>query len=266
MPADHIRKALQIAALALALVAGTHASETPGLADASSTRPVVVLLHGLSRSSSSMRGIAHALDKAGYRVCNIDYPSRKHSIAELAAQFVAPAIVRCSPDASTPVNIVTHSLGGIIVRQLAATGAVQNFGRVVMLGPPNHGSEVVDVVGSWRLFQLINGPAGGELGTSQDSVPQQLGPARFQTGVVAGRLSINWINSLIIPGTDDGKVSLKSAKLDGMQDYVVVSATHPFLMKDRAAIAQVLRFLESGCFSHDDDADNTLIEEGTSCA
>ncbi len=84
------------------------------------------------------------------------------------------------------LNFVTHSLGGIIVRQLAASGLVRNFGRVVMLGPPNHGTELVDTMGEWSLFRLINGPAGGELGTSPGALPQQLGPVRFQAGVVAG--------------------------------------------------------------------------------
>lgn len=213
-------------------------------------QPVVVILHGLGRSASSMDRMARALRGKGYRVCNIPYPSRKHSIGRLAAEFVAPAIVRCDPDPSRPVHFVTHSLGGIIVRELARTGLVRNFGRVVMLGPPNHGSEVVDAIGDWQLFAMVNGPAGAELGTSPYSTPRQLGPAAFQPGIIAGNRSINWINSMLIPGVDDGKVSLESAKLEGMRDFVIVKSSHPLLMNNRTAIAQTLRFLASGCFSH----------------
>lgn len=211
----------------------------------------MVLLHGLARSAASMDRMDLALREAGYRVCNVDYPSREHSIADLAARFVAPSIARCQPDAERPVSFVTHSLGGIIVRELARTGAVRRFGRVVMLGPPNHGSEVVDAVGDWRLFGTIHGPAGGELTTSADALPQRLGPTELEVGVIAGSDSINWINSLIIPGTDDGKVSVQSAKLEGMRDFVVVGVSHPFLMKDDEAIAQTIRFLAHGCFVHD---------------
>jgi triacylglycerol lipase len=236
------------------LTASLGGSAAPRFSDEASGGPTVVLLHGLARSASSMHDMALALEGAGYRVCNVDYPSREHSIAELSSQFVAPSIARCAPNAAEPVNFVTHSLGGIIVRELAKAGSVQTFGRVVMLGPPNHGSEVVDTIGDWRIFGAINGPAGGELGTSEDSVPQQLGPATFEVGIVAGNRSINWINSLaMIPGADDGKVSIESSKLEGMQDFVIVRTSHPFLMKDPDVIEQTLRFLTSGCFAHDED-------------
>jgi triacylglycerol lipase len=218
--------------------------------DETAGKGTVVLLHGLARSASSMHDMEQALMRAGYRVCNVAYPSRSHSIADLTSQFVAPAIARCAPDATRPVNFVAHSLGGIIVRELAKAGVPWNFGRVVMLGPPNQGSEVVDSLGSWQLFRFINGPAGKELGTSRNSTPRQLGPATFQVGIVAGTHSINWINSLIIPGVDDGKVSIERAKLDGMQDFIRIGASHPFLMKDREAIKQTIRFLDSGCFAH----------------
>jgi hypothetical protein len=214
----------------------------------------VVLLHGLARTDASMQSMEEALHKEGYRVCNISYPSREHPIAELASQFVAPAIAKCVTDAKTPLNFVTHSLGGIIVRELAHVDKVRSFGRVVMLGPPNHGSEVVDALGGWSLFNAINGPAGHELGTKPDSVPQKLGPVSFETGVIAGRHTINWINSLIIPGVDDGKVSIESAKVEGMRDFIVIAASHPFLMTDSEAIKQTIHFLANGCFVHDEHA------------
>jgi hypothetical protein len=95
----------------------------------------------------------------------------------------------------------------------------------------------------------------GELGTLADSTPRRVGPATVETGVIAGSSTINWINSLIIPGVDDGKVSLESAKLDGMQDFLVVKTSHPFLMKDDGVIKQVIRFLAFGCFVHDERAE-----------
>lgn len=220
-------------------------------ADAAADAPTVVLLHGLARSAASMQHMQLALEQAGYRVCNLDYPSREHPVAELASRYVAPAVVECRRGSDRPVDFVTHSMGGIIVRQLAASGMVPGIGRVVMLGPPNQGSEVVDRLGGWYPFRLLNGPAGGELGTSPDSVPNRLGPAHFEAGVIAGNHSINWILSLMIPGDNDGKVAVSRARLDGMRDFVVVGASHPFLMNDRTAIRQTLRFLRRGCFSHE---------------
>lgn len=212
--------------------------------------PQVVLLHGLARSASSMQPMAEALTAQGYAVCNIDYPSRKHPVEVLAAQFVAPAIRRCFPDASQPLNFVTHSMGGIVVRQLAAAGAVKNFGRVVMLSPPNHGSEVVDRLGSFGLFRFVNGPAGAQLGTGAQALPQQLGPAPFELGVLTGTRSINLILSLMITGENDGKVSVASARLEGMRDFLTLPVSHPFIMRNDGAIAQTLYFLRSGQFRH----------------
>lgn len=206
-----------------------------------------------------MHDMELALGEAGYRVCNIAYPTREHSVSALASRFVAHSIAQCVPDASEPVNVVTHSLGGIVVRELARSGLVGTFGRVVMLGSPNRGSEVVDVLGDGYLFNAINGPAGAELGTSPDSTPNRLGPATFQVGVIAGDRSINWINSLMIPGPDDGKVSVKNAKLDGMKDFIVVHAAHPFLMTNDEVIRQTLRFLDSGCFEHEDAKDTGAV-------
>ena len=234
----------------LLAISAAHAGEPATAAsDTAAARPLVVLLHGLARSASSMQTMAQALEAHGYRVCNLDYPSREHAIAVLAAQFVAPQIARCVADPAEPVNFVTHSLGGIIVRELATAGLVQHFGRVVMLGPPNQGSEVVDQLADWRAFDVINGPAGRELGTADGAVPRTLGPAAFELGVVAGNRSINWINSLMIPGADDGTVSVESARLQGMQDFIVVNTSHPFLMMDAGVIEQTIVFLRTGCFS-----------------
>ena len=143
---------------------------------------------------------------------------------------------------------MTHSLGGILVRSYLARHEISNLGRVMMLGPPNQGSEVVDKLGSWWLFQKLNGPAGNELGTGPDSTPNKLGAANFCLGIIAGDRSINWINSLLIPGPDDGKVSVERTKLAGMTDHIVIHATHPFLMRNRSVINQTIYFLENGAF------------------
>jgi pimeloyl-ACP methyl ester carboxylesterase len=192
-----------------------------------------------------------ALEMDGYRVCNVEYPSRDHSIEILAAEFVAPAIAKCFPNGGDkPIHFVTHSLGGIIVRQLAATHAVPNLGRVVMLSPPNHGSEVVDKLGGFKLFGWINGPAGNELGTNPASAPLRLGPATFELGVITGARTVNPFLSMMIPGKDDGKVAINNAKLAGMADFLVLRCSHPMIMKSPHAIDQTLYFMHHGAFLH----------------
>jgi hypothetical protein len=139
-------------------------------------------------------------------------------------------------------------MGGIIVRQIQTSAPIPNLGRVVMLSPPNHGSEVVDKIGSTWFFKKLNGPAGQQLGTHPDGFINQLGPVKFELGILTGDRSINWINSIMIPGEDDGKVSTASAKIERMQAYKVLHVTHPMIMKDTEAIEETLHFIQTGRF------------------
>jgi pimeloyl-ACP methyl ester carboxylesterase len=230
-----------LCALMAILPLTTSATPSPG-------REQVVLLHGLCRSSRSMEPMARELTAAGYKVWNIDYPSRTAPIAQLAESVVGQAVANCESSGATQINFVTHSLGGILVRYYLAHHSVPELSRVVMLGPPNHGSEVVDKLGQWWLFKEINGPAGNELGTDKNSAPNRIGPANFPVGVIAGTRSINWINSLLIPGRDDGKVSVESTRLAGMADWMAIPATHPFIMRNKTAMAQTIAFLRTGKF------------------
>jgi triacylglycerol lipase len=209
----------------------------------------VILLHGLCRTSRSMSKMESALTEAGYKVRNVDYPSRIASVEKLANDAIGKTVGDCQRDGATKINFVTHSLGGILVRSYLARHTIPSLGRVVMLAPPNQGSEIVDKLGWLFLFKWINGPAGNELGTDTNSTPNKLGPANFPVGIIAGDRSINWINSLfLIPGRDDGKVSIKRTKLAGMSDHIVIHATHPLIMKNREAIRQTIQFLRVGKF------------------
>jgi pimeloyl-ACP methyl ester carboxylesterase len=211
-------------------------------------REVVVLLHGLCRTAKSMQPMQRALEAAGFDVLNVDYRSRAAPIEQLSEQVVGQALADCRTRGAGTVHFVAHSLGGILVRQYADRHPQAITGRVVMLGPPNQGSEVVDRLGGWRFFSLLNGPAGRQLGTTRESIPVRLGPVRFCLGVIAGNRSINWINSRIIPGPDDGKVSVERTKVAGMSDHLVVATTHPLMMRHREVIARTIDFLRHGRF------------------
>ncbi len=210
----------------------------------------VILLHGLWRTPRSMTKMERALVEAGYTVRNVSYPSRTASVQQLADDAIGKAVSDCQRDGAVKIDFVAHSLGAILVRSYLSRHFVPSLGRVVMLAPPNQGSEVTDKLGGWFLYRWINGPAGIELGTGTHSVPNELGRAHYPVGVIAGDLSSNWINSLLIPGRDDGKVSVERTKLAGMRDCVVIHTAHPFIMLNREAIRQTLQFLRTGGFEH----------------
>lgn len=213
-------------------------------------KEIVVMLHGLARSDASFNKMDKSLQEEGYETCNISYPSTKYPVETLVEKFVLPEIKRCIKGKYKQVSFVTHSMGGIIVRYMATQTLPFKINRVVMLSPPNKGSEVVDTLGELWLFKAINGPAGLQLSTSNDSLPNSLGKPEFELGIITGNKTINFILSTMIEGDDDGKVSVESAKLEGMKDFLVIEATHPFIMKNKIAIEQTIYFLKNAEFKH----------------
>lgn len=210
----------------------------------------VVLLHGLARTSSAMKPLVTPLQSAGYEVVNVEYPSRDHDIQTLAPMAVkALGIDQCS-DTAAQFHFVTHSLGGILVRYFAEHHGIEKLGRVVMIAPPNQGSEVVDHLRDVPGFKLLNGPAGLQLGTDENSIPRQLGAVTFPLGVIAGTGTINPILSQYLPNPDDGKVSVENTKVEGMDDFIVFAHTHTFIMRSEDVIEQVIHFLLNGGFNH----------------
>lgn len=241
--------------LLLLVVLVTTAGDAPGRegmagagagAEAAVERGTVVLLHGLGRTHRSMRPMQEALAEEGYRVVNVGYPSRTGTWAELV-DTVGASLRACCGEDWGPVHFVTHSMGGLLVRAYLAENPLPGLGRVVMLSPPNQGTEVVNRLPE-EFLSLFFGPVSVELGTDPGSVPVRLGPVDFELGVIAGDVSINPLFSYWLAGDDDGTVPVRSAWVDGTDDFLVVPYTHTFIMRRDEVILQVMAFLETGHF------------------
>jgi pimeloyl-ACP methyl ester carboxylesterase len=214
------------------------------------SRSCVVLLHGLGRGPGSMRRIERRLRESGYDTWNEGYPSRSAPIEQLATEHVATALEACRARGAQRIHFVTHSLGGILVRAYVETHPVPDLGRVVMLSPPNGGSEVADRLSSYAWYRWVMGPAAGQLGTGADSVPRRLGALAAECGIITGSKSLDPWFAGWLPAPHDGKVSVASARLDGMRDFLVVPRAHGLIMRDPEVISEVLYFLANGRFEH----------------
>jgi triacylglycerol lipase len=207
----------------------------------------VVVLHGIARSSSSMEKLSKFVEEQGYKVLNVDYPSTEHSLEKLVEK-IQQRVTQFNRDENRKVHFVTHSMGGILVRGLLNRYRPPNLGRVVMLAPPNLGSEATDFWKDNWLYKKIYGPAGQQLTTDQSRLKKFFGEVKYELGIIAGDRTLDPFHSYIIPGPDDGKVGISNTMLAGMNDHIIIHATHTFIMNNSEARKHVVSFLLNGKF------------------
>jgi len=215
------------------------------------SKGLIVLLHGILRSKYDMAPLESFFKKNGYTTLNILYPSRENSLEELG-EFVHDKIA-ASPDfkSSVPMNFVTHSMGGLITRYYIAQHRPENLGKVVMLGPPNTGSEFADWLLETEilspLFQKIFGPASQQLSTTHKHIDTGID---YPLGVIAGNKSINPLSPWVLDGEHDGVVPVERTKIEGMADHIIMPSTHSFMMFNPDVMQQALYFLNHDQFNH----------------
>ncbi len=221
---------------------------TKSLSTDKNNNNMVVLLHGIGRTYRSMRQLEKALSQVGYHVINIDYPSRKKNISGLVLD-VYQQLQKYVNQPGNTVHFVTHSMGGLVLRGLLSQYELNNVGRIVMLAPPNQGSEVADFLKTNVLYKLFYGPAGQEL-TTLAAKTHPIPKKNFEFGIIAGDRCLDPISYFLLPGKHDGKVTIESTKLQGMTDHIVLAANHTSIMSNKKVIHQVITFLTQGKFDH----------------
>ncbi len=223
------------------------AKVTPETVDGQHPKAGVILLHGLARTHRSMNPLAAYLQRHGYPVVNVGYPSRRHPVEVLARNAIPPAVAELRRSGIDTIHFVTHSMGGILLRSYLSSKSLPDLGRVVMLSPPNQGSEVVDHLGRYRWFRWLFGPAVAQLGTAPPDQPLCLEALPCPVGIITGNRPAFGL-SRFFTGPSDGKVSVARAQLPGMADFLVLPYGHAWIMHHRSVLAQVVFFLENGGF------------------
>ncbi len=207
----------------------------------------VVLLHGVARSKISMKAMEQGLAQEGYAVLNITYPSLKKPIEGLIDDVHAEVM---RGETKGALHFVGHSLGGLIVRAYLHKFRPDNLGRVVMLGTPNQGSEIADLLSGFLPYQLFYGPVGQQLVTDQSGFKNMFGRVDYELGIIAGDRYLDPVAAwFMLPGENDGRVSVASTKLDGMKDHITLHVTHTFMPSKKEVIQQTAHFLAHGNFS-----------------
>jgi pimeloyl-ACP methyl ester carboxylesterase len=236
------------AAACVAIAAAPVSARTP-MVDSKASGEAVILLHGLARSKYSMYWIERLLRQKGYAVFNLGYPSLKWSIRQSADHVAAKAVQTCRQQGFKRIHFVTHSMGAIVLRCYLQHNDLPEGSRIVMLAPPNGGSEIVDWAQAHiQWFDRLCGPAAADLNTAADALPACLKPVKPAVGVLAGRKSWNPLFSAILPGEDDGKVTVRRTMLPEMQDFMVVGANHTTILLNAEVRRQMLHFIQTGHF------------------
>lgn len=214
-----------------------------------SERGGVLFLHGHGRFGASMIRLKRAASRSGYATLSPSYPYRR-SLSDIV-EWLSPRIANFEARLNGPLHIVTHSLGGLVARACLAENRPQRLGRVVLLAPPNAGSELADVLFRIGLANLALGRSGAHLRTKRSPVDEaKLGIIDYPVGIIAGSKSLLPMPSQLMVGPHDGKVRIAATHVDGETDHLTLPVTHTFMVYDRRVIRETLAFLERGAFGN----------------
>ena len=209
---------------------------------------VVILLHGMYRDARAMRPLERYLDELGYKTINLSYPSTEFNIETLAKDYLHPELQIIDLEQGQKVHFVTHSMGGILARSYLKDYSLEQVGRVVMIAPPNKGTPLADLFNDSSWIKTKYNPAKLQIGVQENSWVNQLGPVNFELGVIAGNYNKNWVTDFLLPGEDDGVVSVENTRIDNMKDFVTVPEKHYRLRANELVLQQVAYFLKYGKF------------------
>lgn len=212
---------------------------------------LVILLHGLARSSHSMDKIQERLEDEGYATLNISYPSLKYSIKDQVEINIWPQIeANIAKGNYSKVHFVGYSLGGLISRYIVENYSIANLGNIVQIASPNQGSDLAFALKNGHWYKKLFGPAGQDLAKGSPFIASLNKKVDYSLGVIAGTMTLNPITSIfMLDGKDDGTVTLKSTEIAGMKEHIKIHSSHTLILRHEQTIENVVSFLKSGNFT-----------------
>jgi len=213
-----------------------------------------IVLHGLGGPPAEMNPLCKHLEReGGFEVFNVAYPSTRRGIAEHAKALSG---IVAGLDGIEEIHFVGFSLGNIVIRRYLADQSDAAKGkrldprikRFVMLGPPNHGAELATQLRGSGAVKLLLGESLSGLGERWAWEELRLGTPPCEFGIIAGGLGNDQGFNPLLPGDDDGIVTVASTRLAGASDFVLVPIIHSFIPRNAKVAEYTLRFLQRGYF------------------
>jgi triacylglycerol lipase len=214
-------------------------------------RRVVVLQHGMWRSSLALLRIERTLAAHGYEVHNLDYPSTRERIEDHAARLHAAVEQIHASGPVDELSFVGHSMGGIVIEEYLRRPDARPTASCVYIATPHHGAVLADLRKHWFLFRLAMGTKASLQLSPGDPMVQQEIPQAGPSGVIASGTIVGDLGdgNASIPGRDDGTVGIGEATFAGATDSITLPFGHTRIAYDPATARQVLHFLRTGAFA-----------------
>jgi len=182
----------------------------------------------------------------GFKVYCITYASTKHPL-QYFFESVGEALKTLPHDEVSKLHILTHSMGGVILRGALEYFTPQSLGHIVMLSPPNKGSEIVDRFRKFQWFGRLFGPAALQLSTDS-TLLKQLPIPKAPLGIIAATRSSVLFTPFIFMSANDGRVAVKRMRMAGMDDFVTLKTGHIAMLFNRDVAKEALYFMRHGFF------------------
>lgn len=217
----------------------------PGLCVDPAVPRLVVLQHGLWRSSAAFYKLERSLRASGYQVLNTSYPSTRATI-ERHAERLAQNLETWLAAHAEPREIwfVGHSMGGMVIEAYLRRADARPATGCVFLGVPHRGAVYADPRADGWLFKLLLGTqASRQLVTTDPLHQQPLRNLGVVGNIIGSRGDARGYKS-DIPGDDDTRVGVAEAHLPMERDAVLLRMGHTRLTLADASLRQVLFFLK----------------------
>lgn len=215
---------------------------------------VVILLHGLVRTSNSLNTMESYLKNVGYSTVNFGYASSRKKVGDHAAAL--KSVIDGLGNEVTDIYFVAHSLGNLVIRRylhetedrLSGGQGDPRIRRIVMIGPPNQGSKVARTFKNSQIFRACAGQSGDQLARDWDRLKPKLATPKVEFGIIAGGQSGDMLGNPLIRGKDDYTVSTEETKLIGATDFLVRPLLHGTMMNQPLVLEATARFFQHGYF------------------